>query len=399
MAKLILISYNFNKNEIQNATIQNLSSAPSSPAEGQIYYDTVLHQFGYYNGTTWIYTSSGTANAVTRASAAGQSGEMMISAGADRTATSFTTNGLVKIASGIVAQAVAGTDYVTGASTNTFTNKTFDANGSGNSISNIETADFAANVIDTDGTLAANSDIRIASQKATKTYIDAIQQGLKWKEPVRVATTTAGTLATSFENGDVVDGVTLATGDRILLKNQASGSENGIRIVQASGTPTRATDADTSAEIKGMVVDVLEGTTNADTAWVLTNDTVTLDTTALVYVDFIKANVPNATTSTAGKVTLATQAETEAKTDTSKAVVPADLANFPIKKTATIGDGSTTAIVVTHNLGTKDITASVRDASTDNFVECDIQATGTNTATFTFTVAPASNAYKVVIIG
>jgi hypothetical protein len=57
--------------------------------------------------------------------------------------------------------------------TATFTNKTIDANGTGNSISNLETADFAANVVDTDGTLAANSDTRLASQKAVKTYVDA----------------------------------------------------------------------------------------------------------------------------------------------------------------------------------------------------------------------------------
>lgn len=399
MAKKILISYDFNKNEIQNARVQNLASAPSSPVEGQMYYDTTLHQFGVYQNTTWIYLSAGVSNAITRASAAGQSGELMVSAGADRTAQSFTTNGLLKIAAGIVAQATAGTDYVTGSSSNALTNKTFDANGTGNSISNIETADFAASVIDTDGTLTANSDTRIASQKATKTYVDAAVTGLKWKASVRAATTANGTLATAYANGQSIDGVTLVTGDRILLKNQTSGAENGVYVVPASGAPTRSTDADSAAELVGMVVDVQEGTTNADTAWVLTNDTITLGTTALTYVDFIKSNVPTATTSIAGKVTLATQAEAEAKTDTSKAVVSADLANFPIKKTATIGDGSTTAIVVTHNLGTKDITASVRDASTDAFVECDITATSTSTATFTFAVAPASNAYKVVIIG
>jgi hypothetical protein len=399
MAKKILIPYDFNKNEIQNVRVQNLSSAPSSPVEGQMYYDTTLHQFGVYQNSTWTYLSAGVSNAVTRASAAGQSGELMTSAGADRSAQSFTTNGMVKIASGVVAQAVAGTDYVTGSSTNTLTNKTFDAQGTGNSLSNIATSMFAANVIDTDGTLGANSDTRIASQKATKTYIDAAVTGLKWKASVRAATTANGTLASAYANGQAIDGVTLVTGDRILLKNQTSGSENGIYIVAASGAPARATDADSAAELIGMVVDVQEGTTNADTAWVLTNDTITLGTTSLTYVDFIKSNVPTATTSIAGKVFLATQAEAEAKSDTSKAVVSADLVNFPIKKIFTIGDNSSTAIVVTHNLATQDIVVSVRDASTNAFVEADITATSTNTATITFAVAPASNAYKVVIIG
>jgi hypothetical protein len=132
---------------------------------------------------------------------------------------------------------------------------------------------------------------------------------------------------------------------------------------------------------------------------VLTNDTVTLNTTSLTYVDYIKANVPSATTSISGKVQLATQAETEAKTDTSKAVVPADLVSFPIKKTFTIGDGSTTALVVTHNLNTRDVVVMVRDASTHDEILVDVQMTSVNTVTLTFAVAPASNAYKVVVIG
>ena len=58
----------------------------------------------------------------------------------------------------------------------------------------------------------------------------------------RVATIAAGTLASDFENGDTIDSVVLATGDRILIKDQASGVENGIYIVQATGAPVRADD-------------------------------------------------------------------------------------------------------------------------------------------------------------
>lgn len=105
---------------------------------------------------------------------------------------------------------------------------------------------------------------------------------------VRVATTVAGTLASSFENGDTVDGVVLATGDRILLKNQAAGATNGIYVVAASGAPTRAVDFDSSAEVlPNTMVVVSEGTTNADTVWQLTTDApITLDTTALVFAQF-----------------------------------------------------------------------------------------------------------------
>lgn len=127
-----------------------------------------------------------------------------------------------------------------------------------------------------------------AQDAATKAYVDATAAGIDWKASVRVATTAAGTLATSFENGDTVDGVVLATGDRILIKDQAAGAENGIYTVNASGAPTRATDANTSAEMtSGVAVFVEEGTTNADTGWVLTtNNPITLGTTALTFTQF-----------------------------------------------------------------------------------------------------------------
>jgi hypothetical protein len=123
---------------------------------------------------------------------------------------------------------------------------------------------------------------------ATKAYVDAMANGLDLKASVRVATTAAQTLATDFENGDTIDGVVLATGNRILIKNQASGATNGIYTVNASGPPTRAEDANISAEVTpGMFVFVEEGTVNSDSGWVLTTDgTITLDTTALTFTQF-----------------------------------------------------------------------------------------------------------------
>lgn len=107
-----------------------------------------------------------------------------------------------------------------------------------------------------------------------------------WKEPVRVGTTTAGTLATSFEAGDTIDGVVLAAGDRILVKDQAAGAENGIYIVMTSGAPTRASDFDTGDRALGAAVLVTEGTGNADRIWVCTtNATITIGTTALVFAE------------------------------------------------------------------------------------------------------------------
>lgn len=397
---LSLTTIDLNKNELQNARIQNLASAPASPVEGQIYYDTTLHQFGVRTNTTWIYlTAAGTAN-VSKSANASAANVLQVSGGTDKTIADYTSaGGIPKVSTtGVVTIASAGTDYVTNGSSGAFTNKTFDANGSGNAITNIETADLASGVLNTSTAMSGASDTQLPSALAIKTYVDNTATGLKWKASVRAATSTPGTLATSFENGDVIDGVTLVTGDRILLKDQSAGAENGIYTVNASGAPTRATDADTAAELLGMVVSVQEGTANADTAWILTNNaTITLGTTALVYTDFIKSNIPTATTSVAGKVTLASQAEAEAKTDTAKAVVSADLANFPIKKTGTIGDGVTTAIAVTDNLPIDKI-AQIRDASTNALVLVDITYAA-NTTTFTFATAPATNSYKYTIIG
>lgn len=111
---------------------------------------------------------------------------------------------------------------------------------------------------------------------------------LPFKQPVRVATTANGALATAYKNGDTVDGIILATGDRILLKDQTAGSENGIYTVNATGAPTRALDFDTTLKVKGgMVVPVQEGTANADKAFLLTNDgTITIGTTALTFTEF-----------------------------------------------------------------------------------------------------------------
>lgn len=82
---------------------------------------------------------------------------------------------------------------------------------------------------DSDPTLAANSNTVLPTQGAVKAYVDNLITGLKWKPSVRAATTANGTLASAFANGQTIDGVTLATGDRILLKNQSSGAENGRR--------------------------------------------------------------------------------------------------------------------------------------------------------------------------
>lgn len=126
-----------------------------------------------------------------------------------------------------------------------------------------------------------------ANQDAvTLAYLNARIAGIKPKAAVRVATTVAGTLASSFENGDSIDGITLATGDRILIKDQAAPAENGIYTVNASGAPTRATDFDSVTpidEINGAWVAVQFGTANAGKIYVQFGVVATIGTDAITF--------------------------------------------------------------------------------------------------------------------
>ena len=127
-----------------------------------------------------------------------------------------------------------------------------------------------------------------ATDAVTKSYADAIKQGLDIKDSVRVASTADIAIATALINASVIDGVTVATGDRVLLKNQTAGAENGIYVVVASGVASRSTDASTSTDVtSGMYTFVSEGTVSASMGFVLTTaDPITLATTALTLTQF-----------------------------------------------------------------------------------------------------------------
>jgi hypothetical protein len=118
---------------------------------------------------------------------------------------------------------------------------------------------------------------------ATKAYVDAARMGLDVKASVRVATTANITLSGT----QTIDGVAVVAGDRVLVKNQNTGSQNGIYTV-AAGSWSRASDADTTAKVTaGLFTFVTEGTVNADSGWVITtNDEIVLGTTALAFAQF-----------------------------------------------------------------------------------------------------------------
>ena len=111
------------------------------------------------------------------------------------------------------------------------------------------------------------------SDAATKTYVDNLITGIKTRIICRAASTANVVIATALENGDTLDGVILATSDRVLLKNQTTASENGVYTVVASGSASRDTEYDVISELAGQLVIIQEGTVNADTIYLCTTDT------------------------------------------------------------------------------------------------------------------------------
>lgn len=328
-----------------------------------------------------------------------------------------------------------------------------------------------------------------------KQQLDNAVNGTGWREKVRVVAVADVSLSNGLENGDAIDSVTLATGDRVLLTAQSMDSENGIYVVVASGVASRAADLATGASAADAAVFVSEGTTYQNTQWRCTADigSGVVGTDSLAFTQFGAGSTYSADGSTlqlsgntfsilnggVGTTQLASNAVTTAKiTDanvtagklasdsvttakilnanvtadklasdsvttakildsnvttakindaavttakindsavttgkindaavtTAKindaAVTDAKLATKPNKTyTATIGDGSTTAIAVTHSLGTKAVAVHVYDSSTFADVLVDIVRTSTSVVTLTFATAPSSAAYTVVVQG
>ena len=141
----------------------------------------------------------------------------------------------------------------------------------------------ASGVAISGGTITGLGSPSAGSDAATKTYVDNLVTGLKTRIICRSATTANISLATDLENGDTLDGVTLATDDKVLVKNQTTTSQNGIYVVVASGTASRDPDFDTVAELAGQLTIIKEGTTNADTMWLCTTDSGTIGVASITF--------------------------------------------------------------------------------------------------------------------
>lgn len=232
-----------------------------------------------------------------------------------------------------------------------------------------------------------------------KSYVDSLVEGLAWKDSCRVATQSNINISSP---GSTIDGVSMSSQDRVLVRSQNTASENGIYVWNGAATPlTRALDATTFAELEQAITTVEEGTSTA-TSYRQSAVNGTIDVNDINWTTFGTA-APSASESTAGIAEIATQAETDTGTDDQRFITPAKLASWSgrIKKYATsIGDGSATSYTITHSLNTRDVIVRVFPNSGDyDDVEVDVRRPTTTTCTLVFSTAPTNNAYRVVVLG
>jgi hypothetical protein len=260
MAQKFLTNIDLNQNQLINATFEVVGADPSSGNfEGRLIYQSTTDTIKVYANSAW----RSLPHTIVSGGGAGIAEALTVSE----------SNGTITLT-----LAVADTDsagLLPAAMWQMLTDATSDATAS-----KLVKRDASGNAKVADPTDAAHI--------ATKGYVDAARQGLDVKDSVRVASVAPVAIASALEAGDVIDGVTLVAGDRVLLKDQSTASENGIYVAVASGAASRATDANTSAKVTtGMFTFVAEGTVNGDNGFVLTtNDTITLGTTGLTFVQF-----------------------------------------------------------------------------------------------------------------
>lgn len=238
-----------------------------------------------------------------------------------------------------------------------------------------------------------------AGQPVTYEQLNSAVENISWKQSARVASTATINLAAP---GTTIDGITMANNDRFLAKDQTTASQNGIYIYNGTATPaTRVLDASTAEELEAAVVTIQEGT-SAGASFRQTAVNFTIDSGSVTWVSF-GTTAPSATETTAGVAELATQAEVNTGTDTTRIVSPATLANWTgrlRKFTATIGDGSATSFNVDHNLNTRQLSVTVaRTSGNYETVIVDETRPTANRVTLIFASAPSSASFEVTIIG
>lgn len=398
------------KNELRNAKVHALATDPSSPVAGQVYFNTADGRLKIYDGSAWRYASG------------------------------LFTNDDISATAAIALSKLATDPLARANHTGTQSASTISDFDSQVRTSRLDQMALAATNVDLNNQrIVGLADPVNAQDAATKSYVDAFAVGLDPKQSVRAATTEDINLSGT----QTIDGVTLVAGNRVLVKNQDTASENGIYTV-ASGAWSRASDADSDAEVTaGLFTFVEEGTANADSGWVLATDNpITVGTTPLTFVQFSGAGQIDAgdgltktgntlnVVGTAGRISvsanavdIATNYAGQATIDTVGTITTGTWNGTPIgvsyggtgatdaagaktnlgfitRYATDIGDSTSTDIVITHNLNTRDATVQVREAGSPyEQVNVDVEYTTTNTVTLRFAIAPAVNAYRAIVMG
>jgi hypothetical protein len=398
MARRTLANFDLSKNELQNARIQNLASAPSSPVAGQIYFDTGDgNRLKYYDGSAWQYADGQSAS---------------ITFGTDITTQAFS-------------DAVANGSGTTVAHSNH--KHGMPAHGLTQHQELIATADLTdwprTAALDLNGQkITGMADGASAADAATYGQLNAILQGQTWKDPVRAATTANITLS----GAQTIDGVSVVAGDRVLVKNQTTASGNGIYVASA-GAWTRATDADVATELNKATVITTEGTTNQGDVYTQTATVTTLGSDTVTFTKTGEGNTlyaADGTTLSLSANTFSIAAGGVGNTQLNTAVagngltggggsalavgagtgisVGADAVNIDtsvvVRKATGALTGGTSSEVLTHSLGTRNVIVNVRNnASPYEEVDVEVEATSTTTVTIRAAAAlPASYLWTVM---
>jgi hypothetical protein len=288
MARTFLTPIDLNKNELQNAVLQPLASAPASPKLGQLYFnsgDNTIYVCTNPTGPVWTPLSTGSVPDATTGS------KGIIQLAGDLAGTAATP----VVAAGAITDAkLAGSISNAKLATNPLAR----ANHTGTQLAaTISDFDTQVRTSRLDQMAAPTADVSLGSHKltnvtdptvaqdaATKAYVDNTAAGLDAKPSVRVASSTNINTASP---GAAIDGVSMNAGDRVLLRGQSTSNQNGIWVWNgAASAMTRATDADAWTELVSAYVWVEQGS-DADTGWVSTVDAGgTLNTTAVTFVQF-----------------------------------------------------------------------------------------------------------------
>jgi len=399
MARLFVTDINLNKNELQNARIQGISSAPSAPVTGQIYYNNSENVMYYYNGLAspngpWVPMN---ASQEIIQDIIGSS----VEGGVGLTRTYVDSTGITTI--DLDNTAVTAGSYGSQTQIPTFT---VDAQGRLTAASTVTVATTLSISGDT-GTDTVNLLSDTLSFVGTDPIDTAITNNTVTISAKDATTTTKGVASFATADFNVTSGA-------VSIKNVNLGTQTtGDYVANIQGTTNEVTVSPTSGEGTTVTIGLPDDVTVTNNLTVGGNLNVTgtinsVNTTQVNIVDNkinLNTDFTGSPTADAGiRVERGTGADVEVlwnETDDRWTLTNNGTNYHAItrKYSTTIGNGSLTQVPVTHNLGARDVTVQVYDSSTFDTVECDVVRTSTSVVTLGFTVAPAAGAYTVVIVG